>query len=285
MSAPKRSAPTKPPTSRRGSARAVAAAITRPAQQVIAIPRDPRRNIRVNRISHLAPGRAGHRGCAPAPVGGKLTRGASSMLRFSTDPDVAEQQMNAIIFYLTAFGYIDGEFDLTEKTFVKIYIRQLVGERARLAMPDADAKTRADVTNRFVSHFHEVFEQIDTRIRELFTEVVADQEKVEDFVYAKLKLRCYEIFNGFDADNQKELLRCVDELIYADGSVHPSEAKFRAEIEALLDSEIPLDAGELEIEPSASVEILSPVPLHPRAEDHPLLAGLEVHYSADPERL
>jgi len=26
------------------------------------------------------------------------------MLTFSTDPDVAEQQMNAIIFYLTAFG-------------------------------------------------------------------------------------------------------------------------------------------------------------------------------------
>src|SRR4051812_38642584 len=36
---------------------------------------------------------------------GKL---AWSMLTFSTDPNVAEQQMNAIIFYLTAFGYIDG---------------------------------------------------------------------------------------------------------------------------------------------------------------------------------
>ena len=30
------------------------------------------------------------------------------MLTFSTNPDVAEQQMNAIIFYMTAFGYIDG---------------------------------------------------------------------------------------------------------------------------------------------------------------------------------
>ena len=29
------------------------------------------------------------------------------MLTFSTNPDVAEQQMNAIIFYLTAFGYIE----------------------------------------------------------------------------------------------------------------------------------------------------------------------------------
>ena len=62
------------------------------------------------------------------------------MLTFSTNPDVAEQQMNAIIFYLTAFGYIDGDFDFTEKTFVRIYIRQLVTARAKTAMPDADAE-------------------------------------------------------------------------------------------------------------------------------------------------
>jgi hypothetical protein len=207
------------------------------------------------------------------------------MLHFSNDPDVAEQQMNAIIFYLTAFGYIDGEFDLTEKTFVKIYIRQLVSERAKLAMPEVDVKTRTDVVNRFVNHFHEVFEEIDRQIRELFNEVVADGEKVDEFVYAKLKLRCYEIFNGFDRENQTALLASVDELIYADGAVHPSEAKFRAELESLLDAEIPLDPGDLEIESSASVEILPPTPVRSRADDHPLLADLEVHYSADPDRL
>jgi hypothetical protein len=108
------------------------------------------------------------------------------MLRFSNDPDVAEQQMNAIIFYLTAFGYIDGEFDFTEKTFVRIYIRQLVTARANAAMPDADAKTRDEVIHKFVSHFHEVFEQIDRNVGELFDEAVADGEDVEKFVYAKL---------------------------------------------------------------------------------------------------
>ena len=41
------------------------------------------------------------------------------MLTFSQDPDVAEQQMCAIIVYLTAFGYIDGDFDLSEKLFVR----------------------------------------------------------------------------------------------------------------------------------------------------------------------
>jgi len=94
------------------------------------------------------------------------------MLTFSSDPDVAEQQMNAIIFYLTAFGYIDGEFDFTEKTFVRIYIRQLVGARAKSAMPDADPRTRDEVVGKFVTHFLEVFEQIDRSVKDLFDEAV-----------------------------------------------------------------------------------------------------------------
>src|SRR5262245_12845099 len=158
------------------------------------------------------------------------------MLTFSSDPDVAEQQMNAIIFYLTAFGYIDGNFDFTEKTFVRIYIRQLVTARAKAMMPDADPATRDEVISRFVAHFHEVFEHIDRSIKDLFDEAVADGEDVDKFVHAKLKLKSYEIFQAFDPDNQHELLTCVDELIYADGSVHPAEAAFRKELEALLDT-------------------------------------------------
>src|SRR5689334_6362764 len=107
------------------------------------------------------------------------------MLTFSTDPNVAEQQMNAIIFYLTAFGYIDGDFDFTEKTFVRIYIRQLVTARAKLALPDD--KAREEVINKWTTHFHEVFEQIDRNVKGLFDEAVADGEDVEKFVYAKLK--------------------------------------------------------------------------------------------------
>ena len=73
-------------------------------------------------------------------------------------------------------------------------------------MPDADAKTRDEVVNKFTTHFHEVFEQIDRSVKELFDEAVADGEDVEKFVYAKLKLRSYEIFQSFDRDNQQELL-------------------------------------------------------------------------------
>ena len=207
------------------------------------------------------------------------------MLTFSQDPDVAEQQMTAIIFYLTAFGYIDGDFDPTEKTFVKIYIRQLVAARAREAMPDATPSERAEVTNKFVSHFHEVFDHVDAEIRALFEEVVSDQEKVESFVYAKLKLRCYEIFNGFDEVNQRELLSTIDELIYADGSAHPAEEKFRAELDNLLHAEIRITHDEIAAVDAPAVEIAAPAQLQPRLEDHPFFVAFEQHYSADPGRL
>lgn len=206
------------------------------------------------------------------------------MLTFSTNPDVAEQQMNAIIFYMTAFGYIDGNFDFTEKTFVRIYIRQLVTQRAETALPDADAKTRDEIVNKFTTHFHEVFEQVDRNVRALFDEAVADGEDVEKFVYAKLKLRSYEIFQSFDRENQQELLSTIDELIYADGSVHPSEKKFREEIEALLD--VPLGDQDIELVATKNVAVSEPsTPPLAKIDDHPFFQMFEHHYSADPDRI
>jgi hypothetical protein len=206
------------------------------------------------------------------------------MLRFSPDPNVAEQQMRAIIFYLTAFGYIDGDFDRSEKAFIRDYIRTLVDARARDAMPDAEASMRSEVAERFVTHFHEVFEEVDRDIRALFTEVVSNGEKLEEFVYAKLKLRSYEIFKSFDEENQRALLETVDELIHADGKVHPSEASFREEVRKLLAAEIPLVPDDLE-PLDAAIQIDPPAKLPPRAENHPFLADVEDHYSADPVRI
>src|SRR5688572_8208950 len=212
------------------------------------------------------------------------------MLTFSTNPDVAEQQMNAIIFYMTAFGYIDGNFDFTEKTFVRIYIRQLVTQRAKTALPDADDKTRDEVINKFTTHFHEVFEQIDRNVKSLFDEAVADGEDVEKFVYSKLKLRSYEIFQSFDRDNQHALLSTIDELIYADGSVHPAEKKFREEIDALLvdKTAIPLSEGDIEVVATKHVEVAEPLAesqVKPRVDDHPFFQRFEHHYAGDAERI
>ena len=208
------------------------------------------------------------------------------MLKFSPDPDTAEQQMCAIIFYLTAFGYIDGNFDLAEKTFVRGYIRRLVEYRAIDAMPDAAPEMRAEVVGKFTTHFHEVFEAINREIRSLFSEVVADDENVEEFVYAKLKLRSYEVFKSFDKANQQELLGTVDELIEADGMLHPAEARFRDEIKALLKAAAPTPPPVPKTPPQRSdFEIDEPARLSPLRENHPFFSQFEYHYSADPVRI
>jgi hypothetical protein len=217
------------------------------------------------------------------------------MLKFSRDPNAAEQQMRALIFYLTAFGYIDGNFDLTEKTFIRRYIRQLVEARAAEAMPGTDEAVRADVVSRFVTHFHEVFEEINRDIRALFTEVVAPGENLHEFVLAKLKLRGYEIFRSFDLENQVALLDTIDELISADGKVHPEEAAFRDEVRVLLEqaaephqrattADDPLDYLPPPM-PALELEIDAPAHVEPRQDDHPFFAGSEQHYSADPVRM
>ena len=140
------------------------------------------------------------------------------MVIFSKDPDIAEQQMNAVIVYLTTFGYIDGDFSLDEKLFVLEYIRSLVEMRvAETGLPQIDPMTAMELVNKFTSHFDEVFEQVDNEIRNLFTEVVGDGEKLHQFVYAKLKLRCFEIFQSFDRPSQEQLMETIDHLIMADG--------------------------------------------------------------------
>ena len=74
------------------------------------------------------------------------------MLTFSTDPKVAERQMQAIIFYLTTFGYIDGDFDSAEKDFVREYIRKLVEVRVTSGMPQADETLRLELVGNFGQH-------------------------------------------------------------------------------------------------------------------------------------
>jgi len=203
-------------------------------------------------------------------------------LVFSDDPRIAEQQMNAIIFYLTTFGYIDGDFDAREKAFVKDYIGKLVRDRAESAMRDSEAAVKNEVVQKFTTHFHEVFEGIDHSVKDLFTEAVAANDNQTDFVHTKLKVRCFEIFQQFDRPQQEQLMSTIDELIMADGEVHPAEAKFRAEIAALLDDSTDLELVEDGEAPAVVVrESSRPIV----AADHPFFSPTEFHYSKDHDRI
>ena len=206
------------------------------------------------------------------------------MLTFSSDGPTADKQMRAVIFYLTTFGYIDGDFDASEKSFVKEYIEKLVAHRVAGAVSEQDPKLRQELTTKFTKHFHEVFEGIDRQVRALFDEAVAAGEKQDDFVHAKLKLHCFEIFKSFDAGNQEQLMDTIDELIQADGQVHPAEAKFRGELADLLEEDLGVELldDEAARPPVAIAEAGAPVPA---TENHPFFDQFEHNCTADRDRL
>jgi hypothetical protein len=206
------------------------------------------------------------------------------MLTFSTDPDVAERQMHAIIFYLTTFGYIDGDFDDSEKEFVRDYIRKLVEQRVRTSMPSGDAAMQRDLVDRFTTHFHEVFETIDHHVSELFTEAVAQDEDQDAFVHSKLKQRCFEIIQEFDRPGQEALMETIDDLIEADGQVHPAEVQFRGELAALLEADLGVELLE-DAESARRVRVSDAAHLPPTQDSHPFFDQFEYHYSADHEKL
>jgi hypothetical protein len=208
------------------------------------------------------------------------------MITFSNDPNRAEHEMRAVIFYLVTFGYIDGDFDATEKSVVRDLIRKLIEHRAHAAMPDAPEAVRADVVSKFTKHFHEVFEGIDQNVKELFTESVSENEDPKAFVHSKLKVRCFEIFKSFDQRGQTELMKLIDTLLIADGVAHPAEIQFRNELAQLLEADALLEI-EATSQPTESsrVAVAKPIEAGASTADHPFFKPFEFHFSRDPDAL
>lgn len=207
------------------------------------------------------------------------------MLTFARDPNVADQQMRAVIFYLTTFGYIDGDFDAREKSFVEGYIAKLVRHRVDTAVPPVRGPVRDELVGKYTQHFVEVFQGIDQHVKDLFTEAVAEGEAQDAFVHAKLKLRCFEIWKSFDKGNQDQLMETIDELVHADGQVHPAEAKFRSELADLLHQELGIELVEDAGAQSPPVEVHPEVELRPSLPNHPFFDQFEHHYTTDRDRL
>ena len=202
------------------------------------------------------------------------------MAMFSSDPATAKKQMLAIVFLLTAFGHMDGKFALEEKRFVQEKVAKLVEERMLEAM--ADPLARHVATERVTIQFQKVAATIDREISALFTESVAEGESTEQFVYAKLALRSYELLHPFDEAARAVIFEIVDELILADGVVHPQEERLRADLQRLLAEPIEIDEIEAVPEdPEHRIEIGEPEVLVPRVDDHPFFTRDERAYARD----
>ena len=209
------------------------------------------------------------------------------MITFSNDPKRAEHEMHAVIFYLVTFGYIDGDFDASEKSLVREVIRKLIEHRATAAMPDAPPNVKAEVVTKYTKHFHEVLEGIDQNVKDMFTESVSSNEDPKAFVHSKLKVRCFEIFQSFERKGQEQLMALIDSLLMADGVAHPAEIQFRSELARLLDADFDVEvvAPSDGLRESTRVALAQPVDPGSSQIDHPFFKPFEHHFSKDPEAL
>ncbi len=199
-------------------------------------------------------------------------------MKFSSDPAVAKKQMLTVVFLLTSFGHMDGKFSLAEKRVVQDKIAKLVEDRMAEAI--ADPAARAVAVEKTTAQFQKVAAAIDREIAALFTESVAEGESTEQFVYAKLAVRCYELLRPFDEAARAQMFEVIDELIAADGHAHPDEQRLRDDLARLLGE--PLDVEMEEItEVQSQVELGEPDVLVPRLIDHPFFQREERPYPRD----
>ncbi len=206
------------------------------------------------------------------------------MVVFSPDARVAEIELRAILFVLVAFAYIDGVVDASERAFIRDTIDRLVEQRAAESFA-ADPAARSAIVPRWKAHFYHAASGMEHDVRADFTESVASGESAAQFVYGRLKLRCFELLEKLDEQNRGAMLELVDQLMLADGIVHPAEQAFRAELRDLLHEE-PTRVFAPGSRPGASrpgapvIDEARPLPL--RRLEHPFFTSFETAYSGDP---
>lgn len=202
-------------------------------------------------------------------------------MKFSTEPEVAKRQMLAVAFLLTAFGHIDGKFGMAEKRFVQEKIAALVEQHMQETVTNPLA--RHATVDRVTAQFQRVAATIDREIIALFSESVAEGESQEQFIHAKVTLRCYELLHAFEEEAREVLFEIVDDFILADGVAHPNEEKLRDDLKRLLD--VPVELTEFDVvdeEAPRHVVLAKERALVPRTNDHSFFTRMERAYPRDP---
>lgn len=194
-----------------------------------------------------------------------------------------EAEMQAILWYLMGIAFLDGHFDPSERQYLRDQVVKLVEQRARAIVGD-DLSPHREAIERWVRHFHETLEAIAAEVSGYFTESPGEGEDIGQFVTARLKLRCFELFKRFDEGGRRQLLQVAEGLIAADGVVHPAEKAFRDDLEHLLSEPELLEDTLLTHLDAGSVVVERASVLPPRLDDHPFLRALERDWSRDPER-
>ena len=204
------------------------------------------------------------------------------MVTFSADPEQALREMEALLYLLTAFGYIDGELESAERGFIEDYILQLAETYEDDTATAAGRARRSALTDKLDRRF----ERIDRELAGMWDEPTADGEFAPAFVRSRMKLRCYEILERFPLEDRRAIMSAVDEVLAADGIAHPEEIEFRDELLLIMagthSSGTP-DYSEGDRGSWGNYIVVHEQVARPRTTgNHPLLTRLERHYDPDP---
>jgi hypothetical protein len=198
------------------------------------------------------------------------------VLILSDSPELATEQLRAILSYLVALAHVDGEYAPAERDFVQAKLERLISRYIHTHHPYLSEAEREHAIAEQVRLFQGIAQHITDEIAVLCDEAVVAQEGMAAHVADKLRLRCAEVLASFDADARQALLAMCDELILADGVQHPSEVALHKDIEALLQ-----DAGAITLPrplPPLELELLPMAPLAPKRRDLDFFAALEQPY-------
>ena len=201
------------------------------------------------------------------------------MVTFSADPDEALREMEGVLYYLTAFGYIDGEFDRSEKEYIEEFI-------LTLAESYEEDRARRD---KLVEKLDRKFERISRELAGMWDEPTAEGEGSPEFVRNRMKVRCFEILESFPLEARRTLMSLVDDVLAADGVAHPEEIQFRDELALIMEgthgSGTPAlsegDRGDW----GNYIVVHEQVARPKTSGNHPLLTKLERHWAPEPDVL
>jgi uncharacterized tellurite resistance protein B-like protein len=196
-------------------------------------------------------------------------------------PELAVEQLRAIILYLTTLAWADGEYHEQERTFVYHRIQKLVAHNVHYRRRNQSAAEKAAIIEAQTYHFKKIAAELDRDVQAMFDEAVVKKEGREAHVRDKLELRCFEVLRSFDPEARRLLLESCDELILADGVEHPAEKRLRTELVKLL--AVPAEDEQAAAAlPPLAIKVAPATTLTPRVANHDFFTALERPYPTDP---
>ncbi|MFT7580319.1 MAG: hypothetical protein ACI9MR_001988 [Myxococcota bacterium] len=201
------------------------------------------------------------------------------MLNFSNNPDKAERELDATLYLLVSFGFIDGDFDKSERE----YIEDLILKISEELEPDDSTPEGRNRRSKLVDRLDRKFERIEAELKSMWDEPTAEGERAQTFVRTRVKLRCFELLEGFSLADKGVLMKSIDEMLVADGVAHEEEVQFRDELTAILmGKKTTPDVARYSSFEGRRV-FIHPHAVWPKTElDNRGLRRIERHYSSEP---